>query len=435
VIALYVLLRRMTRQRWPSALVAALFAVHPQHVESVAWISERKDVLSAFLALLSLLAYQRYAARRGGGAYALSLALFALALLGKPMVVTLPFVMLLLDYWPLDRLRISDRRTWWPRVREKLPFFALSVIFSLIAYWAQRTGGSVGSADHYPLPRRLANAAVSCLHYLEQTFWPAKLSIFYPYPDHFPPGEGALAVALLLAITALALLLARRCRYLPVGWFWFLGMLIPVIGLVQIGRQSMADRYVYLPHIGLFIAIAWSVRDLTARSRNAGRIAAGISAGAVIALAATTVHQLGYWKNSTTLFTHALAVTDDNYLAHHQLGNELARENPPDFAAAERQYRQALAINPAHAKSHLNLGNILARRRADAEAIEQFEAALRLDPRLEAARRSLDYVRSRSAATRPAAPAVTHPSTRPLTRPATPALTRPAGPAVTHPAS
>lgn len=389
-VLIFLLLKRMTARVWPCAVVAALFAVHPTHVESVAWISERKDVLSAFFALLTLWGYAVYVKRSAASTYAWTLLAFVLGLMSKPMLVTLPCVMLLLDVWPLQRLSRSNA---WPRVCEKLPFVALAIAASVVAFIVQRAGGSVGTLDQYPLDRRAANAVVSVGQYLLKTVWPTELAIFYPYPGTFSTTAIVMSALLIVGITVIALMQRRKHPAVIVGWLWFLGMLVPVVGLVQIGRQSMADRYLYLPHIGLFIAVVWFVSDAVGRSRTSVRIAHIACGVIVLALAMKTVHQIGHWKNSDTLFTHALAVTDGNYLAHSQLANDLARRSR--FAEAESHYRQALAILPDHPWSHMNLGKLLARRNEDAQAVRHLREAVRVNPTLADAQLSLGFVLAR----------------------------------------
>jgi hypothetical protein len=399
VVLLFLLLHRMTAQTGPCAFAAALFAVHPLHVESVAWIAERKDVLSLFFGLLSLHAYVRYASQSQPRAYSWLIVTFALALLSKPMLVTLPAAMLLLDYWPLARL--NGRETWWPRIREKLPLLALSSATCVATVLAQRSAGAVRTLEAYPLPHRVANAAISTVAYLAKTVWPTDLSIFYPYPASFSPLAVAGAVALLVVISAVVIVLVWRVPYLFVGWFWFLGTLVPVIGIVQVGRQSMADRYTYLPHIGLFMAIAWGLAD-AARTLKLPRPAVSIAGSAVVVvLAVVTIAQLGHWQNSMTLFAHALSIDPTNYLAHHQLANELARRGDQELQAAEIHYRAALESFPEHPRSHLNLARVLARRGRYAEAEASIETALRLDPTLPTARETLAEIRRRLRMTSP----------------------------------
>jgi protein O-mannosyl-transferase len=388
VCLLFVLLRRMTGRVWPSAFAAALFAVHPLHVESVAWVAERKDVLSLFFGLLTLNAYATYARQPSALRYTAVMLFFALGLLSKPMLVTLPFAMLLLDYWPLARLR--DNATWRHCVLEKLPLIAMAVAASMMTIIAQRGGSSIGGLDRYPLGRRLANAIVAYVEYLRKTVWPTDLSVFYPYPNAFPRWQVLGAAFVLIAITGMAIALLRKRPYVAVAWFWFLGTLVPVIGLVQVGRQAMADRYTYLPHIGLFMVIAWGAAELADLIRIPRQAAAALAGMILLALSARTVVQLGYWSDSTTLFTRALALNPSSYVAHHQLANELARDN--QLNAAERHYRAALDSYPQHARSYLNLGNVFTRQKRLVDAEVALREATRLDPSLARAHLSLGLV-------------------------------------------
>ncbi|HEX8914885.1 MAG TPA: tetratricopeptide repeat protein, partial [Humisphaera sp.] len=382
----YLALRRMTGDRWPSLVVAALFAVHPLRVQSVAWVAERKDVLCAFFAALTLLAYERYARRPTPGRYGLVMLPYALGLLSKQMIVTLPFVLLLLDYWPLRRTGAAagdgrpavDWRRAGRLVLEKVPLLALAAAASVAIYLAQATGPALRTLDAYPLGGRLANAALACAAYLRQTVWPGGLAVFYPYPRSFEPAAVAAAVAALAAVTVAAVVLARRRPYLLVGWLWFLGMLVPVIGLVQVGRQSMADRYTYLPHVGLFVAVVWLVRSAVARSPRAARAAVAAAATVVTALAIWSVVETGYWRSSTALFARALEVTADNEIAHHQIAGELARAGDP--LGAEEHYREAVRINPNYALAWRNLGLTYVNRRRAPEAVAALRRAIELEP-------------------------------------------------------
>jgi protein O-mannosyl-transferase len=410
---LFLLLRRMTGALWRSAMVVALFALHPLHVESVAWVSERKDVLSGFFFLLTLVAYVRYAecgrpsSERGSQLqetttaphvsrftfhvsrlshlpppvfYILSLLLFALGLMSKPMLVTLPCVLLLLDYWPLQRIgpKTQDSRlkTLIPLLLEKLPFFALALASCVVTFIVQRKGGAVSTSISFG--SRLANALISYVRYIGKMLWPGGLSILYPHPGHWPVWQVAAAAALLLVICAVVFLLARRRPYLAIGWLWFCGTLVPVIGLVQVGIQSMADRYTYLPLIGLFIMLVWGIAEwMPDRPWRPGLLAVG----SVLALGACTLltaGQIRFWRDSETLFGHAVKVTRDNYLAYNNLGfylNGLGRTTE-----AMENYRQALKINPAYEDALNNLGYALAGQKKCLEAIPFYEAALRVRP-------------------------------------------------------
>jgi tetratricopeptide (TPR) repeat protein len=391
----FLTLRRMTGAFWTSAFCAALWAWHPLRVESVAWIAERKDVLSGFCGWLALWAYAGYAARSREGKsaagrwYALAFLAFAVGLLCKPMLVTLPCVLLLLDFWPLQRFgpapasgagRFASTSPAWPRLlAEKGPFFMLSVAASVVTYLVQQKGGSVSAA--LTLDARLANAVVAVARYLGKFFWPFDLAVLYPYPPSGRWSADAVfgAVVLLAAISGLALWQGRRRPWLAVGWLWFLGMLVPVIGLVQVGLQSMADRYTYLPIVGVQLALLWTVREFAARPSL--RPAMFAAAGAVLlGCALRTWDQLSVWKNSFTLFDHAVRVTDGSYLAYNNLGIWLLDEHRPDEAIAA--YRESLAINPSYEEAMNNLGHALAEKGLAREAVGYYRAALRTKPGL-----------------------------------------------------
>ena len=386
-VLLFAALGRMTGAPWRSLFVAALFGLHPLHVESVAWVSERKDVLSAAFWMLTLWAWARRVeltrARCGGAPafYGLALVCFALGLMCKPMLVTLPFVLLLLDWWPLGRWAGTSPSARWGLVLEKVPFFALSVAASAVALYAQHTGEAVASAGDFPWPIRLANALISYCRYLEKCLVPTKLAVFYPYFAEQPPLlETLLAGALLAAVTAAAGALARRRPYLLVGWLWFAGTLVPVIGLVQIGGQSMADRYSYVPLIGVFVMATWAVGDLAA-SLPHRRWVLGLAAGATLAgLAALCARQLAFWKDGTSLFRHALAVTEDNWVAHANLSATLAKSSPQEAGA---EFQEAVRILAAFAEKHDRRGVELERMPGrSADALREFRAATRIMPDL-----------------------------------------------------
>jgi tetratricopeptide (TPR) repeat protein len=474
----FLILKGMTGAVWRSGFVAALFALHPLHVESVAWVAERKDVLSTFFGLLAIWAYAGYAAKsqrqslkskvqspkskagRGAatqhatrntrqaagpspsaifrlpssGLYILSLVLFALSLMSKPTLVTLPFLLLLLDFWPLQRLDLnaqnSKLKTLLTLLREKVPFLALTVAASVAAYWIQASRHNLGGVEQYPLPLRLANAAMSYFRYLRKTVWPNDLAVFYPYPDAWPLAQVVGAGLLLAAVSFLAIRLMGRRPYFAVGWFWYLGTLVPVIGLVQVSHHAMADRYSYVPLIGLFVVIAWGVPELLAGVRG-GR--AALAAGAttlVVLCAAAGRRQVTYWENSITLNQHALAVTANNFMAHENLGaafdgqgrfdealvqfelafkTECTRRFNPDLtpirydlgtalarkgrlAEAKSHLLRALEMQPNIARIHHNLGSVLALEGKLDEAIAHYQEALRLKPDYAEARRDLANV-------------------------------------------
>src|SRR5882724_2057044 len=342
-------LLRTTHARWPSALVAALFALHPLHVESVAWAAERKNTLSTFFGLLSLITYVRYAEAPSIRRYAWVAITLALGLMAKPMLVTWPFVMLLFDYWPLGRFDLTSRREvatkLWPLVREKLPLFALVAASAVITFLAQSHLGGVRTFAEAPVALRLSNALVSYAKYLLLAFWPNDLAVFYPFPKEGIPGWQIIGAALLLiAITAFCLSQGKIRPYLIVGWLWFLGTLVPVIGLVQVGAQTMADRYFYIPSIGLFIALVFGLADIAERRRVAPWLSAAIANVVLLILAIVTNSQIHRWTDSFALFQHALAVTPPNYTIETRLGFALGKSSRYDDAAAH--FQKALKIKP-----------------------------------------------------------------------------------------
>jgi tetratricopeptide (TPR) repeat protein len=363
---LYALLRRITSARGPSAMVAALFALHPLHVESVAWIAERKDVLSAFFWMATLWAYAKYVARPGPLRYALTLLAFCLGLMAKPMVVTLPLVMLLLDYWPFAR---------GLRILEKLPFLGLSAAASVVTYLVHENVAAVVSLESLPIGTRIENALVSYAIYVGKMFWPTRLAVFYPYPSGSLVWPAILAGLALAAVTAAALRAARKRPYLLVGWLWYLVTLAPVIGLIQAGRQARADRYTYIPMIGLSIALVWGAREiLQSRPRWRAAIAWGVAA----ACAALTWSQVGYWRDSVSLFQRAVDVTGDNYIARFNLAGALGMRGENEEAA--RQLTEALRIRPGSAPAHVGLGRLLAKQGRTAEALAELHTAALFQP-------------------------------------------------------
>ena len=391
---LLALLTHMTGRLWRSTFVAALFALHPLHVEAVAWISERKELLSTLLGLLSMWAYVGYARTGGVGRYLLSAAFLALALMSKPMLVTLPLVFLLLDYWPLQRTRFGRldpalplrcaQRSSGLLLLEKLPLLTLSACSSIVTLAVQDPG------TWLPLQQRAANGLVSYVRYLGKTFWPSDLAVLYQHP-YLPGGipweawQVAGAGLLLGAISIGVLLRAQRERYLPVGWLWYLGTLVPVIGVAaQVGRQAMSDRYTYLPLIGLFILVTWGGADLLARgSLRRVPIRRMLSASVVGVLAVCMVCtwvQVRHWRDSVSLFQHALAVDPRNFSMHFNLGVVLAKEDRVDEAISH--YRRALQLNPRYARAHSNLGSALRKQEKLEEAIHHYREALRIKPDL-----------------------------------------------------
>ena len=393
---LFAVLQMMTAAFWRPLLVAAVFALHPLHVESVAWIAERKDVLSTMFWLLSMLSYVVYARRRTWRWYTLAAALLFLGLLAKPMLVTAPCLFLLLDYWPLERVawaaaagRTAPRPGAAPPARpdaglapgrlvlEKLPMVAIVAASSVVTYLIQDASGAIGNV---PLWHRLANAAVSYVRYIDKTLWPVRLAVFYPNEvGMWNRWQVIGAAAVLLAITGLVILL-RRKRYLVVGWLWYLGTLVPVIGLVQVGRQALADRYMYMPMTGLLIMIVWGAGDLCQRSAL-GRKLGPLAAAAVIAACLwLTPLQVATWKDNITLYSHALAVTQRNHVVHVFLGRVLDQEGRTEEAI--RHFRTALRIAPGSANAHNDLGVALQAQGHLQEALAHYRRALAIEPDL-----------------------------------------------------
>jgi len=423
---LFLLLRQITGAIWRSVIVAALFALHPLHVESVAWASERKDVLSALFFFLTLMAYGKYVSSVEGGGeekfeirnpksktisktekrkhstdriryialfYIFTVTLFALGLMSKPMLVTVPFVLLLLDFWPLRRVQLETLNLQRSRVLclvlEKIPFVALSAASSVITFKVQQHGGAVSTT--ISLGARVANAVVSYVHYILDMFWPSHLSVLYPHPGTWATLQVAASAALLLIVTATVLFSVRKHPYLPFGWFWFLGMLVPAIGIIQVGIQCRADRYTYLPLVGLFVMLAWGVEELVQRfavtpddstieplGRSSRAFVTGLCLLCVFGCAAITSRQIGYWRNSETLFRRAVQVTQKNYLAYNNLGFYLS--NRGEVAEAMENYRKALGIKPDYEDAFNNLGYAFANQKKYPEAIAEYEAALRIRP-------------------------------------------------------
>jgi hypothetical protein len=349
---LFIVLRSMTGAFWRSAVVAALFAVHPLNVESVAWVAERKNVLSTALWFLTVGAYGHYVRRPRVGAYLGVISVFALGLAAKPMLVTMPFVLLLLDYWPFGRIRQGrpigeglrhPEHAGTPLGRilaEKIPFFVLAGAVIVLTLVAQQAGGALGSMDKYPIWARIANAFVSYLRYPAQMLWPSGLAVFYPIAIA-PLIQGVMAFAVLLAITGTLLTLFRNLAFMSMGWLWYLGTLVPVIGFVQVGLQSRADRYTYIPLVGLFVMLAWGV-DTICRSTRIRAVAVLLMFMVMSSFLMTTRLQVSYWRNTKSLFTHALGVTANNWMAHNILGKEFYDQGNLDVAIGE--FRTALGL-------------------------------------------------------------------------------------------
>ncbi|MGA2092825.1 MAG: tetratricopeptide repeat protein, partial [Sedimentisphaerales bacterium] len=381
---LFAVLRKMTAALWPSAFVAALFAIHPMHVESVAWISERKDVLSTLFWLLTMRAYIRYASNPpiNWGAkfrnYGLALVFFALGLMSKPMLVTLPFILLLLDYWPLNRIRNPQSKIR-NLLLEKLPFFILAAVSSVVTFLTQKAGSIIVDTKTVPLTDRAANAFLSYAMYIWKLFWPQNLAVFYPYDaGSIVFWQVAICLVLLIVISVLVIYFGRNRKYLPVGWFWFIGTLVPVIGLVTFTGSSYADRFTYIPYIGLFIIIAWGLPELLS-GWPYRKIVLGVAASMMlIALGTVAYRQVGFWKDSITLFSHALEVTQNNAVVHNYLGNsyfDLKR-----YHDAMESCRQAVEIMPDYAEAHYYLGNAYSKLGREQDAAQSFKQAIKIKP-------------------------------------------------------
>jgi tetratricopeptide (TPR) repeat protein len=374
VLLLFAALAAMTGAVWRSTVVAALFAVHPQHVESVAWIAERKDVLSTGFCLLAIVAYARYAKKPSAAGYAIVLAAFVLGLFAKPMIVTLPFLLLLLDYWPLERATLP------PLWKEKLPLFALVPLFGLVTYAAQKTINAVASVDAIPMGQRVANGLISYAGYIVKMFAPLRLTAFYAHPrGGVSYGLAAAAAAALAVLTAALCWFGRRRRYLTVGWLWYLGTLAPVIGIIQVGNQASADRYTYLPFVGLFILLVWGAADafdgwLLRHPAPAATIAAVV----IVAYAARAHAQVYSWKDSATLFSAMVAISPDAAVAHYNLGKVADEQGrTPDAVAS---YRKAIELEPGRANAWTNLGIDLQKTGDNAGALDAFLRSDQLKP-------------------------------------------------------
>ena len=418
VLLLFFVLQRMTKTLWQSAFVAALFALHPLHVESVAWVAERKDVLSTFFWMLTLVAYSYYAERPRLKSYLAVIAFFALGLMAKSMLVTLPFVLLLLDYWPLERFvkskpapairtelnspvsahkrkRKTGKRTsqvtvefekpathefQWavrPLVLEKIPLFVLTIFSCAATYISQNESGAVAPIEIITPGMRIANAFVSYFIYITKTIWPDNLAVYYPHPGFLPLWQVLMAVPFLVAVTFAAIWAGKRSPYLPVGWLWFTGTLVPVIGIVQTGGQAVADRYTYIPSIGLFIMAAWGIPELLRNWRFRKEALFTMWALTLSCLFIVTWHQVGYWRNSITLFDHALKVTNQNYLIHQNRGSTYLKLGNQRLAIED--YDRAIEINPKYQEAYSNRGVAYVQLGNFSQAILDFNKAIEIN--------------------------------------------------------
>jgi tetratricopeptide (TPR) repeat protein len=374
---LFFILKYMTGALWRSAFVAALFALHPLHVESVAWVAERKDVLSAFFGMLALIAYCRYAKQPSLAGYLLIILFLSLGLMAKPMLVTLPFLLLLLDFWPLARLRSE---TLSRLILEKLPLFIPVIISICLTFIAQQSSGAVKSLESFSLTVRIANAFVSYASYVVKAIWPHNLTVFYPHPGNTLPLWQVFGAILLVAgASFLAIRCFKKYPYIAVGLFWYLGMLVPVIGLVQVGPQAMADRYTYMPMTGLFIIIAWGFSDLSTKWHYRKIVLTSFALIILSAFTTRTFLQLGYWRNSITLFERAVSITENNYLAHNNLGAALLEKGKPDEASLH--LKKALRIEPGCRAVLYNLGTALSNQGKSDEAVLHYNEMLKIDPK------------------------------------------------------
>lgn len=392
-ILIFIFLFGTTGSRWRSAMVAALFAVHPLHVESVAWVSERKDLLSTFFGLLAVNFYVRYARNPGVTRYVAAASLYALSLMAKPMLVTFPFLLLLLDFWPLGRLsknpdNLTSQSIALRLCVEKIPLVMLAAASSFVTVIAQEHSGAIISGDQTALFLRFTNIVSSYATYLFKTVWPDNLSIFYPFPfNGVPQWKWIGSLLLLLPLSVLSLTFWKRFPYLAVGWLWYLGTLVPVIGFVQVGMQGMADRYTYLPLTGVFIAAVWLAEDLTRERPGIRRAGSAIGVLMLCAFAAASVRQAGHWESSTAIYRHALSATEGNWLAHNNLG--LVLRVGGERVKAEAHFREALHASPLYPEAHFNLANVLSSTGRNGEAISHFRAAIGVRPSFKEAHNNL----------------------------------------------
>lgn len=386
---LYRFLVTTTGARQAAFFVALVFGIHPLRIESVVWVSERKDVLSVFFGLISLNVYAWFIRSRAATAYALVCVAFVLSLLSKPTFVTLPVILILVDIFPLLRYRGAALACWWPLIREKLPLFLISGIFCGIALLGQLLGGGLQSTSAYPLPDRISSAFVGYTIYLYKLFAPVGLGIFYPFQS-YPLGIACAAAFFLIALTLLACTQLRSRPYIFAGWLWFVVTLLPMAGFIQIGGQSVADRWTYLPHIGLLIAVVWGVRDILKAARRMQRALACVT---VVALASVTLVNLPHWRASIPLFLHTLVVSPDNFMAHTNAGDAYLKRN--DFDAAELHLEAAVRLAPTYPEALNNLGVVYAHRERYIEAVRLFSQALFQRPSFTTARYNLGLVQSR----------------------------------------
>ena len=385
---LFFVFRRMTGAIWPSSVVAVLFAVHPIHVESVAWISERKDVLFTLFWMLGMWFYVRYTEQPGFRRYFPLVLCFILGLMSKPMIVTLPFVLLLLDYWPLGRLQAAEPPSeiepgWLPQtftglILEKVPLFILSVVVSVITFMLQKSGGAVTSLTTLSVSDRIFNTLVSYIKYIGKLIWPQPLAVLYPRQDGLPAWQWAVSLLLLLTFSVLIFQLRKKHAYLVVGWLWFLGTMVPVIGLVQSGPQTMADRFAYMPFIGLYIMLAWGLQRMIARWPHRKGFALLTGAAVVAAFMLVARVQVGYWSNDLTLYAHTLKTTSNNFVVHRNYGMALASKGRLNEALFH--FQRALEIDPNYAQTYHDMGTALMLKGDSGESLKFLRHSLKLRP-------------------------------------------------------
>ncbi len=365
---------------FPSFFVAALFAVHPVHVESVAWVSERKDVLCTLFWLLGMISWLDWVKSKNMSSYALTFFFTGLGILAKPMVVTLPAALLLLDFWPLGRIDLKKNPVakFIKLAIEKLPLVLLSVLSSVLTFMAQKGDGAMQSSESFPFALRAANALTSWVSYLRELVFPVDLAVFYPYPQDIAIWKPISAAVFIIAISALCVRYIKKSPFVAVGWFWYLGTLVPVIGLIQVGDQSMADRYAYIPFVGLYIAICFGVAHLVKVWRIPAKVAVGVGAIVVMVLLAGAYTQAGYWEDSGSLYERALSVTENNHHMHYNYGNLLDRKK--DSAKAAKHFKAAIKADPSHYKAMTNLANIYSKRGEQVSAMNLYRQALVVNP-------------------------------------------------------
>jgi len=403
----FVVFRRMSGKRWQSAMVAGLFALHPLNVESVAWVAERKNLLSTLFWMLTMMGYIRYAEHPGKARYVLMVLFFILGLMAKPMLVTLPFVLLLMDFWPLQRIKpeawqkgffkeinLSEpsdfqKRTAAGLIREKIPLFIISLISIFLSSLSIQRLGVFLSSESKPVMLRISNALVAYVKYLGKLFWPQNFAIIYPFPNSVAAWQSLFSLMLLLGLTAIFLTKIKRMPFLIVGWLWFIGTLLPVIGLVQAGFwPAMADRFAYIPAIGVFIICSWSVPLMMEKWHLRRLFLTAAPVAALLILGVITSVQVGFWRNNITLFEHALDVTQNNYLIHNNLGNAYLRQGQIDKAIGH--YSESLRINPNFALTQNNMGAAMLLTGNIDEAIFHFQSALKINPGFLDARKNLN---------------------------------------------